>query len=240
MLKKIGTYLGFQKESEIKVQYPDDFSLVDVLDLKIDYLKELDKQENERQNTIETKTSQLIGQTGIIFSLLSLFISTYIAKFGDLLLVFQLLLVLIFIFTLLFYLITIYNATKYLNVIKYKYGQRSADTVKNKFKDEEAFKIEEIKDLVYSIERNTKINNQKCDHLIFAYRSFKIANLFVGCLACVLISSSYFSKKPELSKINIDGPIAIQGIDSTINELKNEMKASFNKIKIPLDSSAFK
>lgn len=223
MIKSLFSFLGFIKATDIKTSYPDDFKFTDNLDLKIQYLKDLDSQENERQNTIDNKTSQLIGQTGIIFSLLSLFIPTYIDKFQDVSSLYKIISIATFLFTLIFYLLTIYHATKYLNAAKYKYGQRSTDTVKKKFKDEESFKTEEVKDLIFCIERNTELNTFKAGNLIYAYRSFKIGNLFIGILSLVLLFSFYSLKSKEPNKVNIVGPIIIKELDSLLRSNRDSL-----------------
>jgi len=219
-MSKLLTYFGYVKESDINVPYPEDFILSDTLDLKLDYLKALDSQENGRQSTIETKTSQLIGQAGIIFSLLSLFIANYISKFSSFPPMVQTVLILLFLVTLLFYLSTINQATKYMNIHKYIYGQRSVSTVLNQFNNDDKFKIEEIRDLIYSINRNTLVNNQKCNNLIYAYRSFKVGTASIGLLSVLLITSGYFLPKQEIPKIIIEKPISISELDTSIKLLR--------------------
>ncbi len=193
MLKWIKEHFGLTKEEKISVTYPNNFSFIDNLDLKIEYLKSLENQETSRQTTIENKISQLIGQTGVIFSLLSLFVSNYFSKFSVLPKSLQITLTILFIVALAFYILTIYQATRHLSVQKYKYGQRSVSTVSKTFESMDAFKIEELKDLIYSNERNILINNQKADNLIYANRSFRYGTFLVGLLSITLILSSYFT-----------------------------------------------
>ncbi len=228
MIKKIKKILGFEKEENISNEYPNSFDLTDSLDLKLEYLKSLDSQENTRQSIIETKTSQVIGQTAIIFSLLSLFISNYLSNLKNAPVFIQLSLIFIFSLTLFFYLITIFQATKYLNISRYVYGQRSISTVQKKFKTDEEFKVEEIKDLIYSIERNTKVNNQKSNNLLHAYRSFKIGTMLIGLLAFMLILSGNFLPKAGENKVKIENPISVKNLDSLLAILKN--KSADNRI----------
>lgn len=237
MLNKFKEYFGFIKEEEINVTYPDTFEFTDNLDLKTDYLKILDSQEGSRQTTIEAKTSQLIGQTSIIFSLLSLFISNYVSKFNTLPFIIKALLIILFLIALFLYLATIFQATKYMNIHKYIYGQRSVSTVKATFSTE-GFKIEEIKDLIYSIERNTLVNNQKCNNLIYAYRSFRIATIVVGLLSVLLVSIGYFTPKQQTSKVNIENPVVIQNLDSALTRLQNELRKS-NRSAIIIHDTIF-
>ena len=221
MLKKLNSYFGFNKEEQIYVDYPNTYNFTDTLNLKIEYLKALDTQESSRQSIIESKTSQIIGQAGIIFSLLSLFISNYFSKFRELPFFIQYLFISLFFITLFFYLVTIFQATKYLNVKKYAYAQRSVSTVMAKYEKDEDFKIEELKDLIYSINKNTTVNNQKCNNLIYAYRSFKIGTIGVGLLSVLLILSGYFIVIPTTDLIKIKKVIVIEKADSVTYKIPN-------------------
>jgi len=240
VLNNIQEYFGFKKQEASIVVYPESFDFPDNLDLKKEYLNALEAQEASRQSIIETKTSQLIGQAGIIFSLLSLFISNYFFKFRDLPVSIQGIFISIFLITLMFYLITILHATKYLNVIKYVYAQRSVSTVLAKFDNEIDFKIEEIKDLIYSIERNTKVNNQKSNNLIYAYRSFRVGTICVGLLSVLLISSGYFISPSPKNKVIIENPVIIKGLDSVIHEMRKQPETRVLMPVVNNDSSNIK
>jgi hypothetical protein len=196
-LKSILHYFGFEKEQRTRVLYQHSYTFHDTLDLKLAYLKALSDQEDSRQDIIESKASQITGQSGIIFSLLSLFIANYISRLTDLPLIFQIVLIIVFLISLFLYLNTIFQATKNLNITKYAYAQRSVTTVQAKFNSEEDFKVEEIKDLIFSIEKNTGNNNLKSNNLIYAYRSFTLGTIFIGLLAVLLIFSSYWLPKEK-------------------------------------------
>lgn len=232
------SFLGFVKENPIEVKYQDTFEHTDNLDLKTDYLKEIDSQENSRHSSIETKTSQLIGQTGIIFTLIGLFISNYIAKFSEWPGLMRAILLGLFVVSLFFYLLTIFQATKYLNILKYKYGQRSPSTVSKKFESPDAFKIEEIKDLLYSIERNTLVTNQKCNNLIYAYRSFKIATVTVGLLSVLLIICSSYLPSAKPTKVSIENQIGILGLDSILIKLQKDPGKNIQLLTTPKDTAS--
>lgn len=217
-------YFGFVKTTDQPVNYPDNFSFTDNIQLKLDYLKSLDAQEVERQATIDTKTSQLIGQTGVIFSLVGLFIPMYIDKFSQLNLIYQVIIIAVFLFTLLFYLLAIAHATKYLNVKNYKYAQRSTETVKKNYEKNKDFRIEEVKDLIYSIEKNTGINNRKAGNLIYGYRAFRAGNILIGILSVLLLFSIYFMPKEETKKVTIDS-VELKSLDSSIKEMNGLLKS---------------
>lgn len=212
-MKKFCTYLGFVKVPDIEVTYPDNFDFIDNLDLKTQYLISLESQEASRLTAIESKTSQLIGFTGIIFSILSLFISNYLSKFSALPLILQILLAILLVISLLLYLLTIYHATKYLDIRKFAYGQRSTSTVKARY-PADGFKIEQIKDMIYSIERNTQLTNIRSSGLIYGYRTFRLATVFVGILSLFVVFVGYFLPKPLTPTVIVEKPISVKGIDS--------------------------
>jgi hypothetical protein len=215
----ITVFLGFQQSKEIKIEYPDTFVLKDSLGLKLDYLKSLETQESARTTTIESKTSQLIGQTSVVFSLLGLFISNYLSKFNSLPVGLQISLVITFLIAVIFYLFTIFNATKYLKISNYAYGQRSTTTVKSIFKSDDDFKLEEIKDLIYCIEKNIQVTNNKSVNLLNAYQNFKIATFFVGILSVILLISGYFLSDSSPKKVVIDNPVIVKNLDSNFHQL---------------------
>jgi len=158
-------------------------------------LKALYQEENDRQNILEGKSSQLTGQTGVIFSLLGLFIPMYFDKFSHLVTWLQVALVLLFAGTLLFYLGTLFYSTKYLNVDHFQYMRRTAGTVTEQYNTEDDFLIEEAKDLIHSIKHNTTVNDRKAEYLVSAYRSFKAANILVGIFSLLLLLSIFLLPK---------------------------------------------
>jgi hypothetical protein len=215
-------YLGFVKDDQITNTYPDSFPNEDNLDGKLDYLKALEQQETARMSTIETKSSQLIGMTSIIFSLLGIFIANYFLKFGGLRGGLQFALVFIFIVALLFYINTIFQTTRYLDISKHAYGQRSTVTVKEKYQGANSFKVEEIKDLIFIIERGSQINNRKSNYLIYGYRSFRIATLLIGLLSVLLLFSGYFAD-PQPNKVQVQNAIQIKNLDTILREAASDI-----------------
>lgn len=213
----IPTYLGFGKEEAIDNKYQDSFPNTDTLDLKLAYLKQLESHEATRMSAIETKTSQLIGMTSIIFSLLGLFISNYVTKFQNLQIGVQIILIAVFLIGLSFYINTIFQASRYLDISKHAYGQRSTTTVQQAFGSESQFKIEEIKDLLFSIERSILVNNRKSNYLIYGYRSFKIATTCVGLLSVLLLTAGYFSMDPKPNRVVVENSISGKNLESIMN-----------------------
>ncbi|MBK9380918.1 MAG: hypothetical protein IPN39_06285 [Chitinophagaceae bacterium] len=183
------------------------------------YLKNLEDEESSRLTLIEGKTSQLISQTGIIFSLLSLFVPILIDKVTDLHFLVKLLLLILLISAFYFYMLTIRNALKNFNVKNFKYSKPSPKNVlKLQEKSLNIFYAEEVRDLLYCINENLKINNKKATNLLHSYNSFKIANTSTGILVAVFsIVLLFFNPKKE--GLIIDKPIKIENFDSLINKL---------------------
>ncbi|UPK68305.1 hypothetical protein [Chitinophaga filiformis] len=159
------------------------------------YLKELIQTENERQNSIESKTSQLVGQCGLIFSLLGLFVPVYFDKFIDFSLAIKIVLLLPFLSSFLFYILAIIKAIENYNITKYRYISGSVQTVINR-KTKDDFINSEINDLLLAIKINTQLNNKKGTNLLHAFRSFRFANVCIAILGLFIGSLMLFYRKP--------------------------------------------
>lgn len=196
------------------------------------YLKNLEDEESSRLAIIESKTSQLISQTGIIFSLLSLFVPILIDKATSLHFFVKLLLLMLLISAFSFYMLTIRNALKNFNVKNFTYSKPSPKNVLNlQNKSLDVFYAEEVRDLLYCINQNFKINNRKATNLLHSYNSFKIANTSTGILVAVFsIVLFYFNTKKE--SLTIENPIKIENLDSSINILTNAITAKKDTVYI--------
>jgi len=184
-----------------------------------DFLISLTEEENNRLTLIENKTSQLISQTGIIFSLLSLFVPILIDKVSDLAVLIKVLLLLLLVFAFLFYMLTIRNSLKNFKVTNFKYSKPSPNNVlKFQNKSLEEFYSEEVRDLLYALNQNTKTNNWKATNLLHSYNAFKTANTITGGLVIVFsIFLLFFSPKKE--GVTIEKPVKIENMDSAINKI---------------------
>jgi hypothetical protein len=220
------SYLGFERIAPITVDYPETYSFTDTIDEKLEYLRSIEGQEQARMTVIESKTSQLIGMTSIIFTLIGLFVTNYLTKLNSLPNWIQIVLIVLFLLSLAFYVNTIFQASRYLEVNKHFYGQKSTSTVSKEFENANAFKIEEIKDLIYIIQRNTKVTNLKINYLLYGYRSFKIATLGVGALSIIMLVGGKFSGKNTPNEVEIIQPV-------TINHLDSSLTNSISAIPIP-------
>lgn len=187
-----------------------------------DFLKTLEAAEDSRLTIIEGKTSQIISQTGVIFSLLSLFVPLLIDKLGDVNPFIKGVLIFLLIGSFFFYLLTINNALKNFNVKSFNYSRPSPINVlslqKRSLGD---FYAEEVRDLLYSLNKNLQANNRKASNLVHSYNSFRIANFLTGILVvsfCITIGFSKEKKEP----VYIEKPIKIQHLDSLFNVLNTE------------------
>ncbi len=226
-LNKIGLFY-IPDETNPYSYIPEDYK-IDNDEKKIEahknYLKNLEDEESSRLTLIEGKTSQLISQTGIIFSLLSLFVPILIDKVTDLHFTVKLLLLILLISAFCFYMLTIRNALKNFNVKNFTYSKPSPKNVISlQNKSLEFFYAEEVRDLLYCINQNLKINNRKATNLLHSYNSFKIANTSTGVLVAVFsIVLLFFNPKKE--GIIIDKPIKIENFDSSIVKLTKAITA---------------
>lgn len=190
------------------------------LELHKEYLKEIEKDENGRMVTIENKTSQLISQTGLIFSLLSLFVPFIINKVLDFDVYLKVLFILALSLAYLFYILAINNALKNFNVKKFNYVKSSPKSVISKQKlTVESFLKMEIKDSLVAINNNIGVNNLKASNLIFAHNSFKIGNIFTSILVIFLCAFLLFiDTKPN--GITIENQIEIEQFNEYLEILK--------------------
>jgi len=226
-LNKIGLFYVHDDTNPYSYS-PEDYQIEND-DKKIEshknYLKNLEDEESSRLTLLESKTSQLISQTGIIFSLLSLFVPILIDKVTDLHFTVKLLLLILLISAFYFYMLTIRNALKNFNVKNFNYSKPSPkNVIILQDKNIDVFFAEEVRDLLYCINVNLKINNRKATNLLHSYNSFKIANTSTGILVAVFsIVLLFFNPKKE--GLITDKPIKIENLDSSIIKLTKAITA---------------
>lgn len=213
LFKKLANHLGidWEAEEEGKATYePKAYEGKDLPRLKLhrDYLKSIESDENNRLNTIEAKTSQLLSHTGLIFALLSLFIPLIFDKIDLVGLKVVLLIVLFSIFAL--YSLATYNAAKNYFIKKFYYARASEETVINlKDEGEADFLVVEIRDLLFCIRANSRLTNIKGRNLNYSYIAFKNANMMSGILVIILcVSMLFWPAKKEA--ISIQNPIRVE------------------------------
>lgn len=219
---------------------------VNTTDLKVaekylDYLKELDNYQKERRTIIEGKNSQLVGQASIVTSIFSLFVPLLVDKFNDLSWWISIPFSIIFLFVLSHYLLTILHSIKTLKIDKYNYPTRSTSTITkaSRATNELDFINEEIKDLIYIIDKASPFDNDKGQNLIFATRCFEIANIGFGILSIAIIVSTFFFRKetPEVKVKNIN-EIHLDSTDTVKCIITNFPK--IDSIKFRIDTTSAK
>jgi hypothetical protein len=221
ILNSIGFCINIKDEKEPYDYDPEDYKLNNdkaKIEAHKEFLKNLSSEENDRLTLIESKTSQLISQTGIIFSLLSLFVPILIDKIAELSFLIKLTLLILLVLAFLFYMLTIRNALKNFNIKKFGYSSPAPKNVLT-LQDENLnqFYAEEVKDLLYSINLNVKLDNRKATNLLHSYNAFKIANTFTGILV-VAFSILFLFFKPKAAPTTIENIIKIEHLDSVSNK----------------------
>src|SRR5659263_95586 len=197
----------------------------------------LEKKEADRLSIIDTKTSQIITYTGIIFSALSLFLPVLLDKVSDQPLYVRIFFIVVLIFAFIFYILTIHNAIRNYNIGEFIYaGSDPNNVIKYQEKSVNEFTNIEIQDLLYSYNRNLKTNNDKANNLIYAYNTFRIANIMNAILGVVLCFSLLFAKQKDKS-ITIKNPIQIQNLDSTTNAIIKSINEKAIEYKQPCKCS---
>lgn len=209
--------IGFFKIEEINPYTYNAQDYKDVTDTASDkilhhkeFLKSLLDEERSRLENIEAKTTQLISQTSLIISLASLFIPLLIDKSNDINIIYKFLFVLILVGTYFFYILTIINALKNYNIKKYKYASPSPENVLD-YKDQSLHEFNEelVRDYLYSVNENQKINNIKASNVLHSYNAFKIANILLSVLVVSVCIFSFFTEENS-TKVEIKNPVNLK------------------------------
>lgn len=246
-LQSIGLYSIKRNESSKSLNHKDyDLSEKEEsekINQHKEFLKSVLEQENSRLGYIENKTSQIISQTSIVFSLLSLFVPIIVDKFENENIYLKTLIIIILLLTFSFYLLAISNALKNFDLIKFKYPYSGSANVLN-FKNNTLaeFNAELVRDFLYCIDRSIEINNEKATNLLHAYKSFKLGNLSTGIIVIFICSMLLFIKSEDYGVI-IKKPIEIKNLDSLLNRnrvivimsndtIKNRMKPAVQDLNI--------
>lgn len=198
----------------------------DEISERVEYLKEIFQFEESRQSTIENKISQIIGQSGVVFSLAGLFIPLLFDKLNEISTWQKVILIGLFLIALMFYLWSILKATQSFQINKYKYATGNPETVLNTGNGE-AFKREMIKDLIYSCKVSEVSNNHKASKLLYANNAFKSGSITMGLillLFCLFVFS--YSPKSEISNTRITN------LDSVMTKNSNSIIKHLDSIQL--------
>lgn len=196
------------------------------------FLYKLDEDENNRLTLLESKTSQLIAQTAIIFSLLSLFVPLLIDKAVGMQTYIKVILLLILFLAFCCYMLTIKNALKNFKVTNFPYSKPSAkNVIAFQGKPMAEFYCEVIKDILYGLQINRKLNNTKASNLLHSYTAFRKANTLTAILvSCFCISLLFLKQEEQL--VFIKGQVKIEHFDEYMKEIMKVNQPVKNKIII--------
>jgi hypothetical protein len=240
-MKKYLIYLGLIKIDPPVVVVNNQYTPApnkEIAERHLSYLKELDSYQKERKATIENKNSQLVGQASIVTSIFSLFVPLLIESFNGINIFVKLGLSFLFIIILTHYILTIYHAIRTLKIDKYKYATRSTETLTkmNRAANELSFMNEEISDLVYTVNQNSPIDNKKGENLIFATRSFEVANFGFALLTVLIIITALCTNKNESEIIikNVEN-VEVNKNDTTFTHLLSLPTLDTVKVDITTD-----
>lgn len=221
-LKSIGV-ISIKKEQEPCAYKHTDYDLEVQSDsekivLHKDFLKSVLEEENQRLGFIENKTSQIISQTSIVFSLLGLFVPIVMDRFENTALSLKISIIGFLLVAFLFYLLSITNALKNFDIKKFKYPRANPSNVLDfKTNSIEQFNAELVRDYLYSIDKAVKINNEKGTNLLHAHKAFKLGIFLTGILVMFVYLILFFAKKEEPT-ISIKQPIEIKHLDSLLKK----------------------
>jgi len=154
--------IGVRGDSALPYDYnPADYTSTDPEKIKshLELLKDILKKEDERLTTIESKNSQIISYTAIIFSSISLFTPLFLEKVPSENGYIKTALIILIIVTLAFYFLVIHNAIKNYGISKFFYsGSDPNNVIKYQANSVSEFNAIEVRDILYSINQNLKSN----------------------------------------------------------------------------------
>jgi len=229
-LKEIGFFPDKDTEPDDPAEYTPSGASEIIIKEHRDFLRTVLEDEDRRLNTIESKTGQLIGQIGLVFSLLGLFIPILIDRISSINLWIKISLLALLILSFLSYLLTVINAVKNFNVKNFKYSRpipRNVIDFQNRTLND--FLTEEVNDLLKSNARNVHTNNKKADNLMHAYNSFRIANTLTAFLVISVCIIMMFCKKHN-DTLSIRQPVRIENFESSLRMLRDDLKGHNNHI----------
>lgn len=158
-------------------------------ELQDDYIRYLDRLfefQETRQSTLDNKMTQVLGQTGVVFTLITIFAPFLYGNLEGYSTCVKWLFFGVFIAALICFITSILFASKTLNVKNYNYMVGNVSTIKKDHKDKSDFIDEEINDLIMSVEYNINTNNSKGDSLITSQKFFTYGIGIISLLVVLL------------------------------------------------------
>lgn len=198
------------------------------------YLDSLFEYEEDRQKTIENKLSHLIGQTGLVFALSSLFIPLFYSYLRNTSFCLVIVCVILFVIALVMLSWCILIVTKTLDVRHYKYMTGSISSLNKQYDTIQDFNKMEIEDMKKCIETNSITNNLKATHLIRASRKFAIGIISIGILSLVILSGLMITDS-SMNKIEITNQVNTENTERALIDISRNLKCineSLDSLKI--------
>jgi hypothetical protein len=193
-MRKYLIYVGLKHPKKNDVPETNSPPYLDAQKLEIatlykNYLSDINEGLERRRMSIETKTSQIIGQSGIIISIFGLFFSFIVNDLITQPVFWQVLITAFCLICLFHYITAICHATRNLMINNFRYQTQSSSTITNSQRQDTqiGFLNMEIKDLLEIIRTSEETDNIKGDHLVCASRCFQIANITFGIIVIAMI-----------------------------------------------------
>lgn len=165
----------------------------DLFEEHINFLNRIIEDENNRQSVIESKLGQIIGQSGLIFTLIALFAPFFYDQLNGTHFIIKLALIILFSIGFLFFLLSIFQATKSFNIKNFAYSRPDIKCVIDKSLNSKAsFNAQIIKDYITGIPINSTTNSKKGNLLLYAHRSFTFGFVSISILALIVTISLIF------------------------------------------------
>lgn len=227
MFKYFG-YIGLYNESYESRKEKYEPVNEDVAQSFLEYVTDLDKKQSQRLETIETKTSQLIGQSSVVLSLIGLFIPLFFDKLNDLPAIWKIILILGFTITVFHFVLSIWQALKMFEVDKTRFmnGATSTITKKTRHLKKNGFINEQINDYIRIVNHNNSATNKIAGNLVYASRCFKIGIISLSFFIIIIISASFFIKDKAQQVLIVNKTKEDQSIDSLIKKMQELITVS--------------
>jgi hypothetical protein len=206
----------------------------------ISFLKDIEQHEENRLSGIESKLSSIIGQSGIIFTLIALFIPLFLNDLNQLPILLKIFYCTLFAGGLIFFTKSILAASATLKINDFPYARPDINSTFAETTKEKSVLFEgQVKDLITTIEVNTASNTKKGHNLMIAHRAFVYGLIIMGAFGLMLTVQSLFYKKendPDL--IMLKNMISIQNqVNESrrlIDEIKSGQKRSIDSLQIEI------
>jgi hypothetical protein len=180
------------------------------LDQHLEFIKETFDKEDERKTSLEGKAGQLLGQAGLVLSLVAILtplIADSLAQLPKPLLV---VVAGLFIATILFFTNSVFHTALLTKVLKWNYMRPRAENIFKQYPATtvappatyEPYKSELVLDYYKSYQRNKDNNDQKANFLNYAAHSFATALLLTMALV-LFVSVSLLFKQSGPSEVRL-------------------------------------